>query len=446
MAEVDTSSYPKPPALPAQRSALEVAKDLGGLKQQQQQIESGALTINKQKLDQTNQALGYMTRAMGSLGPNATKEQYLAVGMNAVKMGLVPENMLHIYEERLKAAPTSQAFYNEFMTTAADHQQQIEYHLGTPGTLDTGNATQPIVSSPKPGFGIRSTGLPIARQLPPGTPQYDENNRQIYRGVEPSQNAPGMVPMPPPAPGIKLPIASSPTLQPGFKSDLSKETPNQVVQDRGQPAFAGPSPLFEEGKKAYSEDQSNASARMMRVKPAAQALQLMQSPGFLSGPGTEQFTKAVAGLKAWGLIDTAAENDPTAIRQEVSKKLAQYVSGNPVGQRSDAAQILAEASNPNPKVQILPALMKLTKDAIILDRVEAAKPNAFTTKDYENYIKHRGTFPQSIDERAFGLDFEKDGGEKLVDEMKKKLKSNNVKDRKEAEKFARSLQLADKLY
>src|SRR6185503_19662944 len=97
---------------------------------------------------------------------------------------------------------------------------------------------------------------------------------------------------------------------------------------------------FEEGKKQYAEDQSNATARMMRAKPAIQALPLMQSKGFLSGPDSEQFTNVVAALKTAGLIDTAAEGDPTAIRQEVTKKLAQYVSGSPVGQRSDAAQTL----------------------------------------------------------------------------------------------------------
>src|SRR3989442_252890 len=111
------------------------------------------------------------------------------------------------------------------------------------------------------------------------------------------------------------------------------------------------SPLFEEGKKAYTEDQANSTRLMQAAKPAIQAYHLMASDGFLSGPGTEGFTKAVAGLKAWGLIGTADESDPTAIRQEVTKKLAQYVSNSPVGQRSDNAQILKEASSPNPKVQ-----------------------------------------------------------------------------------------------
>ena len=87
MAEVDTSSYPKPVAPP---SLLDVAQKVGSLQQQQ-------LGISQQKLDQANQALGYMTRAMGSLGPDANKEEYAAVAQNAVKQGLVPQAQLNTY-------------------------------------------------------------------------------------------------------------------------------------------------------------------------------------------------------------------------------------------------------------------------------------------------------------------------------------------------------------
>ena len=33
-------------------------------------------------------------------------------------------------------------------------------------------------------------------------------------------------------------------------------------------------------------------------------------------------------------------------------------------------------------------------------------PNVFKGKDYQNYLKHKGTFPQSIDEKALTLDLE----------------------------------------
>ena len=211
----------------------------------------------------------------------------------------------------------------------------------------------------------------------------------------------------------------------------------------GPPRPTGPvtgmAPLFEEGRKAITQDQAEASARMMRIKPAAQALPLMDVKGFLSGPGSHEWSILTAALQTAGIITPEQVNDPTAVRQEVAKKLAQYVAGSPVGQRSDAAQTLAEASNPNPDIHTIQALKKLTKDAIILDRVQAAMPNAFKSQDYSQYGKFKATFPQSIDERAFGLDLENNG---MVNKMAKDLKSNNASDKNKAIKFFRSLRIA----
>ena len=101
MAEIDTSSYPKA-AMPV--SPLELAGKLGALQQQK-------LSIDQAKLDQANQGFTYLTRAMSSLGPNATKDQYKEVGANAVKLGLVPENMLSVWNERVDSAPDSPTIF-----------------------------------------------------------------------------------------------------------------------------------------------------------------------------------------------------------------------------------------------------------------------------------------------------------------------------------------------
>ncbi len=129
--DADTSSYNSP--LPV--SPLKTVQEIGAVQQQKQQIESGALTIDKQKLELANQGLQYMTRAMGSLGPDASKADYLAVAQNAVKMGLVKPEMLTTFQERLNAAPTvtdpktgkqtSPEFYNQVMTAAAQHGESI---------------------------------------------------------------------------------------------------------------------------------------------------------------------------------------------------------------------------------------------------------------------------------------------------------------------------------
>ena len=218
----------------------------------------------------------------------------------------------------------------------------------------------------------------------------------------------------------------------------------------GQPTgpATGMPPQFEEGRKQYNSDIELATQRQTALKPALQALPLLKQLQF-AGPGTAAYTNIIAGLKNIGFLPTTIGNDPTAIQQEVEKKLAQYVGGNPVGQRSDAAQTLAEAGSPNPNHQIRPALIQLTRDAIGLDRLAAARAPAFTQKitnpdgsttqaprtDFQNYQTFRAGFPPSIDERAFTLDtLDKPDREKLLTDMGKK------RDTPEGQRFFKSLQ------
>jgi len=119
------------------------------------------------------------------------------------------------------------------------------------------------------------------------------------------------------------------------------------------------------------------------------------------------------------------------------------VGSSPIGQRSDAAQTLAEAGSPNPKKQILPALQQLTRDAIALDRVNILMPQAFKGSDYQNYLKHKGTFPGNIDEKALTLDMMPDEARtKLVNRMVKQYRDGNASEKKIANKFLDTLKLA----
>lgn len=445
--EADTSSYPRA-TLPV--SPLDTVQKLGGLQQQK-------LAIDQAKLDQANQALSYMTRAMGSLGPDASKEDYAAVADNAVKQGLVPEAQKQAYMERLQKAPNAKAFFNEFITAAQSTQAQINYHLGIPGQSDNGQTVTPTVTSPKPGFGVRPTGMPVQQQVPPGAQVVGPTGQPQLLGAQPPQLAPGTAAVPTPLPverpsapsaaapivPRKLPVerVSGPTGETIRRTDLEPTDFNsRFPVPTG--AATGTAPLFEEGKKIYTADQQNASTRAQAIKPAIGALKLM-TPALATGPGTAQFNDLVAAAKAWGIVDTKAENDPTVMRQELEKKLAQYVGGSPVAQRSDAAQTLAEAGSPNPKKQILPALQALTRDAIALDRVQILKPQAFKGQKFDDYVKHTGNFPQSVDEKALTLDLMEDKErEKLVTKMKSEYKNGDSTAKKRAIKFFETLQLA----
>lgn len=439
--EADTSSYKQP--LPV--SPLDTVAKVGALQQQSQQIDAA-------KMANANTALQHMTRAMTSLGPDATKEEYAAVAENAVRQGLVPKEQLNVYMERLAKAPDAKSFFNEFATAAATLQEQLNFHLGVPTNVSTGQTVTPAVRSVKPGFGERPIGMPVQQQAPPTTPVVGPTGQPQLLGAQPPQLAPGTAGGPSPLPVARpaeapmpqrsLPVEriSGPTGPTVRRTDLEPTTfEDRFPQPRG--AATGTPPLFEEGKKAYTQDQLNASNRAQSIKPAIQALRLM--PGLATGPGTEQFTNLVAAAKAWGIVDTKAENDPTVLRQELNKKLAQYVGGSPVAQRSDAAQTLAEAGSPNPKVQITQALQNLTRDAIALDRVQILKPQAFKGQKFDDYIKHTGNFPQSVDEKALTLDLMDDKERtKLTTKMQSDYKNGDMAAKKRATKFFETLKLA----
>lgn len=446
----DVSSYNQP----FPKSAIEQAQQYGAVEQQITNIERGKLELAIRNQDQ-------LLRQLQGIDPETVTPEILRkTGQNAVKMKLVTPEMYAQWATNIPADPAKARDYlkNE-MGKAQSINDALNWQYGQMSAVDTGNAIQPVVTRGRDQQ-MYSAGAPIPRQIPPTVEQTNPvTGERGLRGVQPSlpiEGAPQMQPSPlsrqpalpvaPPqmAPAGPLPVKSGMSNNLGGNVIAAEaEQPSTFAQqfDAGarSPATA-PTPLFEEGKKSFSSDQQEASQRAMRIKPLAQAIELIQKPGMLSGPLSEQFTQAVAALKTFGLIDQAA-NDPTAIRQEVAKKLAQYVQGNPVGQRSDSAQILAEASSPNPKAQTIQALLKLSKDAIALDRVQIAMPNVFKDKDFSKYGSHKSVFPQSIDERAFSLDFEKDFGQGLVDTMAKKLKGNS-KEKSEAEKFFKSLRIA----
>jgi hypothetical protein len=233
-------------------------------------------------------------------------------------------------------------------------------------------------------------------------------------------------------------------MEQGAPAGPTPASANQRVSSGFQAAGlnAAPPPLFEEGTKALTADQALAAQKMTAVKPALEAMKIL--PGLRSGPGTAQFNGAVAFLKANNLIPTDKENDPTVVYQEANKYLSQYLKGR--GDRSDADLAAAEKSSPNVGTQLNPALVKLTRTAIAQDRIEAARANTFTKSgrtDYQNYGAHRATFPQSIDDRAFGLDIMPEGeANSLVSRMLKKYEKD-PKD-KEATKFLKSYDIAKK--
>jgi hypothetical protein len=195
--------------------------------------------------------------------------------------------------------------------------------------------------------------------------------------------------------------------------------------------------LYEAGLAQYNEELKTANQKMTTIRPAMQALKLI--PQVVTGIGTPQFNQVVALAKNTGLIPVTA-NDPTAVYQELNKKLAQWVDQR--GRRSDADLALQEAGSASAKTQIQPALLKLVKDGIALDRIDSAKALSYQDKDYQNYGKRSAAFPQSVDERAFTIDMmDPKERNKLLDDMEKQYKKGTA----EGKRFAKSLEIVNRL-
>lgn len=463
--QADVSSYPKP------RPSKSIQEQISGWNQ----IEQQEINIDKSKLELAIKNQENLYNTLAALPPDSTAEDFKKWGQNAVKMKLVnPRTFAETMSmlplptgDPVKDAQNLQRVRSTIENRLNGNLEAMKWKYGEMGTRDSGQSLTPTKRDLRSGA-VSPTGQPIARQIDVNTPVFNSKTQQMEPyGQRGDQIPQGAQPVPGAPPGsyydpqttnrlnqsvdVPLPTARPP-VKPTDKVWGDREAeeagiyekPNTFNERFGgtKPAFTPPA-MFEEGKKMLTDAQQNASRRAMAIKPVIQALPLMNTPGFLSGPLSEQFTNAVATLKTFGLIDTAAENDPTAIRQEVAKKLAQYISGSPISTRSDEAQSLAREASANPNKNILPALIKLTKDTIALERVEIAKANSFKDKDLSQVGSYFVKFPQSIDERAFSLDLEtEEKSKKLVDDMAKKLEKGSKREKADAEKFFKSLRIA----
>jgi len=454
MAEIDTSSYLKPTAQP---SLLSNVQQFGNIQAQK-------LGIDQAKLDQANQALGYMVRAMGSLGPNASKEDYAKAAQNAVDQGLVPQQQENVFLQQLQSAPDSPTFYKQFMSSAMEGQKQIELHTGINSQQNDQSTQYQGKINPLTGGFQSATQAPT--QIPPGTPTVNEAQQRGYVGAQgPSgfvnSQQPARLPIATPnastmspasantTPRQALPVAS-PSAAPlpagpvnsainGQSSNFGGKVVGATVEPN-KPAFipSEPKPMFEEGKKLYTNDQLMATQKATSLKPLEEAYDLAKNVA--TGAGTETLNKARAYLTNAGLM-SADEKNPTVVYQMLNKNLAQFIDKN--GSRSDADLAVKESGNANAKTQLQPALLHMVQKIIGRERIEIARAQSFKGNDYENYPTHSASFPTSQDERAYALDkMPPNEARTLYSDMKAKALKGNA----EGVKFIKSLNNAVQLH
>jgi hypothetical protein len=444
MPDIDTSSYPRPQQ---GQNPLDIAGKLQGL-------ESNRIGIDQQKLQLANQHFQIVNQSLSSLlyKPDLTADDIVGESQKLVNLGLMtPDHFSQFVsaipgKAQLQKDPQALQKYltvtrNQALTTMDAMNWYATGGRGG-GFVDTGNTIQP--------YGLRegaavATSPPIAKNLPVTQPEFKPNSGKtgvvgspnLSPSSLPSAGFSGEAPQPQQAPmiGGAIPGATSVPTTTVRKPTASAQAPARlpIQQSQAQPdqpasvtdrinaatgeRGLGPPPMFEEGKAQYLADQNNAKSKLEGLRSAIVALSKMDD--LRSGPGTPTYNQAVAFLKTWGVIPTQTPNDPTANYQEVNKYLHQFLKGR--GTRSDADLSAAEQSSPNLGLQINPALIDLTRNAVAQDRVDAGMPGAFKGVQFDKYGAHRTNYASTQDLRAAQIDLMKPAERKaLMDEMRTK--------------------------
>lgn len=440
--DVDTSSYKNDP----QPSMLDTVGKFGALQAQQQSIQRQGIGIESDKLKLANERLGVLAKEYTTLladndvmtGSPAATAKVQSMGQRMVNLGVIPANMFGEFAKSVPSDPKQiPQFISQQMARVQSIGEAIDYNLGQAGPeIGDNQVKQQTLRSPKLGFGgIQPAGPGVQQQVPVGQPVIGPNGQQVLEGPQnqPIQTVPAprmnVAPLAPPDVRVGAPVA------PKVQSQLPAGNPRGPVSREPTGPAVGQPVSFETNRLSHVKDYEEATATLQATRPLIQAYKLIDQFNPRVGPGTDQWNKLVATAKTWGIVPTQTKDDPTAIYQEINKKMMQFVQQ--MGAPSDKQQALQMESNPNLKTQILPALKKLTYDTIALQRGRAILPYMYSSADYgtKNYQEEKGRNTNLLSEEALMIDhMSDDKRDALLDEMRKKQNTT------EGRKFKKTLE------
>lgn len=446
MTEIDTSSYPKA-TMPV--GPLDMAQKLGNIQQQK-------LGIDQAKLDQANQALTYMVRAMGSMGPDASKEDYAKAAQNAVDQGLVPQQQENLFLQHLQAAPDAPSFYKQFMSAAQQGQEQIAIHSGrNKDVQDNANIYSGVEKPAFEGGGFTpATKMPV--QLPPTTPNVD-NQRTLPNGQpNPGYNQPGYVgpsgpsgvapaqpmarprlPVAPPQgagavqgaqPLHRMPVAppattgpTGPTTQTGFNFKERFAGEPRVVSGAAPGVAEATKVVGEQSGKDYASDLTRAKNFQTDLYPMQKVLDIVKEEGPKAfGPGTTALTNLKSALVTWLPNVDQKTIDNVSNVEQARKYLVQ--AARTAGNTGTNDQ-LAAAFEANPNVTMSGATIDtVVKSNIALRKMQHAQTLLFGKQNLPDseYSKWISQNQNVLDPRAFGFDMmDNKSKTKLVEQLGK---------------------------
>lgn len=451
--EADVSSYNQQP-LPV--SPLDMAKNLGSLQQQKQQIQSGAITIDKQKLDLINNQFNLINQELSALSddPNITKAQAAERLTRFANTYKLPKEATDHMLLELNQAPNVKTFSDVALRRGMTVQEKLNQQYGATETQsDQSTSYQGVRAPPSKGGGfIPSTQMPI--QLPPGTPNVN-NQRLLPDGTpNPAYLQPGLLgpagpagvtPVPRPSPA-RMPVeappapvsgASGPTVQTGFDFKQRFAGDGGRVVTGAPPGVASAiQAVGEQSGKDYATDLTRAKNYQTDLQPDLAVLEIVKGKKNSDfGPGTESLNQLKKLAVTWlPNVDAKLINDSSDY-DTVKKYLIQGARSNGATGTNDQ---LAAAFEASPNVTMNTATIEnIVKSRIALRKMQAAQTLLFGQQNLpeSEYSKWISKNQNTLDPRAFGFDM-------MTNEAQRKLIDTIKKDPKAYQKFETSLQFA----
>lgn len=459
MAEVDTSSYLKPSA-PV--NALDQAAKLGSLQQQQQQIQSGALTIDKQKLDLVNQRFGELAKTFIGLmqKPDLSSNDVNQHIDNQVKIGYITPEMGAQIKTQMPADGNPEKIRAKLkldLQHAQTTMEAINTYAGSNATTNDNAVTrQGVIKSPLEGGGfVPATEQPV--QLPPTQPIIGANKAPGVvgpsgpSGVRPYAS-PGMVAAPAPTPvprptGLRSNVVpppavtgpTGPTVAQGteFNNRFSAAFPNAVQTGLPPGTTEATQAVATQSGKDLATDLTRAKSLQADLYPAHRVLDILKQEGPTAfGVGTDNLNTLKNAMVTWfpGSVDQKTIEGVKNFEEAKKQLVALARSSGSTGTNDQ----LAAAFEANPNTKMTGATIEsVLKSVVALRKMQAAQTLMAVQQGIpdEKYSKWIAQNQNQFDPRAFGFDMmDRKAQIKLLQELDK--------DKKAYSKFERTLKFA----
>ncbi len=455
---IDTSSYPKPSA-PV--NPLDTASKVIDIQRGQQALQSGGLTIDKQKLDLVNQRFDTMAKDFTALMSRSDlNEDHIRKRIETdVKLGIVTPEMAGTFITQLpptqgmkpdQAAATLKDHLGTWLNHAQTVKEAIDTQFGTPKTTeDSANQYSGVQKSAIQGGGFApATRMPI--QVPP-TQGVIENQRLLPNG-EPNPNylqprlvgpsaPPGVYPaspqnnLPVASPAVPMPQATpqglpvapsgpiAPTVNRGteFSNRFDASYPNMATG--APPGVAGAvGAVREQSGKDYASALSRARNLQADLYPANRVLDILKTEGPQAfGVGTDKLNTLKNAMVTWFPNVDPKTIESTANFGEAKKQLVQLARSNGNSGTNDQ---LAAAFEGSPNTTMTGATIEsVVKSIVALRKMEHAQTLMFdkTNLPESEYSKWIAKNQNQFDPRAFGFDMmERPKQDKLLSSMTEK--------------------------